>query len=60
MIIFLQQTLAKLNTFNIRPAAVAVRLNDAEEEELSEEMETDELMRSLAPKNMVCHLDLNV
>ena len=50
---FLQQLIQKLNCFVIRPAAVPVRLHDTEEEEIPEEIETDELMRSLAPKQMV-------
>ena len=37
----------------LRPAAVPIRLNDGEEEELPEDIDTDELMRSLAPKKMV-------
>lgn len=49
----IQQVLAKLNCFNIRPAAVPIRLNDAEEEEINEDVDTDELLRSLGPKNMV-------
>lgn len=51
--LFLQQLIQKLNCFVIRPAAVPIRLHDSEEEEIPEEVETDELMRSLAPKQMV-------
>lgn len=49
----LQQLLQKLNCFVIRPAAVPIRLHDSEEEEIPEEVDTDELMRTLAPKQMV-------
>lgn len=37
----------------LRPAAVPLRLLDPEDEELPEEIETEELMRMMAPKQMV-------
>jgi len=37
----------------LRPAACPIRLHDPEEEEIPEEIDTDELMRSLASKQMV-------
>ena len=38
----------------LRPAAVPIRLQDTmEDEELPEDMETDELLRALAAKEMV-------
>ena len=37
----------------LRPAAMVTRLNDPEEEEMPEEMETEELLRALGPKQMV-------
>ena len=43
----------RLNCFVLRPAAVPIRLQEADDEELPEDVETDELMRSLAPKQMV-------
>ena len=43
----------RLSCFCLRPAAVPMRLLDPEDEEPPEEMETDELMRSMAPKGMV-------
>jgi len=49
----LQQLQSRLNCFVLRPAAVPMRLHDPEEEEIPEEIDTDELMRSLAPKQMV-------
>lgn len=45
--------LQKLNCFIIRPAAVVSRLHDAEEEEIPEEIDTEDLMRTLAPKRMI-------
>ena len=45
--------MARLNCFVLRPAAVPIRLQDPEEDEIPEEVETDELMRTLAPKQMV-------
>ncbi|KAK7500075.1 hypothetical protein BaRGS_00008622, partial [Batillaria attramentaria] len=51
--ILFKQLLQMLNCFVIRPAACPLRLQDAEEEEIPEEIETDELMRTLAPKLMV-------
>ena len=42
-----------LDTFVLRPAAVPQRLQDMEDEELPEDMDTDELMRTIAPKQMV-------
>lgn len=50
---FFQQLMSRLNCFVLRPAAVPIRLQDPEDEEIPEEIETDELMRSLAPKQMV-------
>ena len=43
----------RLNCFVLRYAAVPLRLHDPEEEEIPEDIDTDELMRSLAPKQMV-------
>ena len=37
----------------LRPAAVPIRLQDPEDDEVPEDIDTDELMRSLAPKEMV-------
>ena len=37
----------------LRPAAVPIRLLDGEEEDLPEDIDTDELMRTLAPKKFV-------
>ena len=43
----------KLSCFVARPAAVVTRLQDPDEVELPEEIDTDELMRALAPREMV-------
>lgn len=43
----------QLDTFVLRPAAVPLRLQDVEDEELPEDMDTDELLRTFAPKQMV-------
>ena len=49
-----QELLSRLQCFVLRHAAVASRLIDVEEEEaINDDMETDELMRSTAAKNMV-------
>ena len=45
--------MSRLNCFVLRPAAVPIRLQDPEDDEVPEEIETDELLRSLAPKQMV-------
>ncbi|XP_077977825.1 adenylate kinase 9-like isoform X2 [Glandiceps talaboti] len=43
----------KLNTFTLRRAAVPIRLHDPDGEEIPEDLETDELMRTLAGNEMV-------
>ncbi|XP_033125059.1 adenylate kinase 9-like isoform X4 [Anneissia japonica] len=43
----------KLNTFTLRRAAVPIRLQNTEEEEIPEDVETEELMRTLASTEMV-------
>lgn len=48
-----KQLMQKLLTFVLRPAAVVTRLNDPEEEEMPEDMETEELLRSFGPRQMV-------
>ncbi|KAI8508323.1 adenylate kinase [Branchiostoma belcheri] len=47
------QLMTKLDTFILRRAAVPIRLHDQEEEELPEDMETEELLRTLASKETV-------
>ena len=37
----------------LRPAATVTRLIDMEDDEIPEDIETDELMRTVAPKRMV-------
>lgn len=49
----IQQLMSRLDCFVLRKAAVPRRLHDPEDEELPEEIDTDELMRTLAPKQMV-------
>ncbi|CAH1800212.1 unnamed protein product, partial [Owenia fusiformis] len=52
--ILFKQLMSRLSCFVLRPAAVPTRLmNDPEEEELPEEIDTDELMRTLGAKEMV-------
>ncbi|BFZ09240.1 hypothetical protein BsWGS_12279 [Bradybaena similaris] len=51
--VIFKQLLQKLQTFVLRPAAVVTRLTDPEEDDLSDDMETDEIMRVLCPKLMV-------
>lgn len=48
-----KQLMQKLTTFVLRPAAVVTRLNDPEEEEMPEDMDTEELLRSFGPRQMV-------
>ena len=48
-----QELLSRLACFVLRPAAVPIRLNDGEEEDMPDDIETDELMRTLAPRKMV-------
>ena len=43
----------RLNCFVLRPAAVPVRLQDQEDEELPEDTDPDELLRSLASRHMI-------
>ena len=43
----------RLGCFVLRPAAVPISLQDAEEEDIPDEIDTDELMRSLGPKKFV-------
>ena len=45
--------MARLACFPVRPAVVPIRLQDPEEEELPEDIETDELMRALSGRDMV-------
>ena len=45
--------MTRLSCFVLRPAAVPTRLVDGDEDELPEDIDTDELMRTLAPKKMV-------
>ena len=45
--------MTRLSCFVLRPAAVPIRLVDTEDDELPEDIDTDELMRTLAPKKMV-------
>ena len=49
----LQELLSRLKCFKIQPASTVNRLVDTEEEEGIDDVETDELMRTLGPKNMV-------
>ena len=43
----------RLSCFVLQPASVPIRFHDNEEEEIPEDIETDELMRSMAAKNYV-------
>ena len=45
--------MTRLSCFVLRPAAVPIRLQDPEDEDIPEDIDTDELMRTLAPKEMV-------
>lgn len=45
--------MARLSCYVLRPAAVPIPLSDPDDEEAAEELETDELLRSMASKNMV-------
>ncbi len=45
--------MSRLKCFVLRPAAVVQRLFDEEDEDVPEDMETEELMRMLAPRKMV-------
>lgn len=45
--------MSRLACFVLRPAAIPIRLQDPEDEDLPDEIDTDELLRSLAPKQMV-------
>ncbi|KAI0210314.1 Adenylate kinase 9 [Lamellibrachia satsuma] len=51
--VLLRELMLQLDTFVLRPAAVPLRLQDVEDEELPEDMDTDELLRTFAPKQMV-------
>jgi adenylate/nucleoside-diphosphate kinase len=42
-----------LGCFVLRPAAIPIRLQDPDDEELPDDIDTDELLRSLASKQMV-------
>ncbi|XP_059153856.1 adenylate kinase 9-like isoform X2 [Physella acuta] len=48
-----KQLMQKLLTFNLQPAALVRQLVEPEEEEIPEDMETDELLRLLAARQMV-------
>lgn len=48
-----KELMSRLACFVLRPAAIPIRLQDGEEEELPDEIDTDDLLRSLAPKQMV-------
>ena len=48
-----QELLNRLHCFVLRPAATVNRLIDPEEDEVSDDIDTDELMRSMGPKNMI-------
>ena len=43
----------RLDCFVLRPAAVPIRLLDGEEEEIPEEVDTDDLLRQLSSKKTV-------
>ena len=45
--------MSRLQCFVLRPAAIASRLLDMEDDEIPEDIDTDELMRTIAPKRMV-------
>ena len=51
--ILFRETMQKLNTFVLRRAAVPIRLQNQEEDEIPEDIETEELMRTLAGNSMV-------
>ena len=48
-----KETMMRLNTFVLRRAAVPLRLQNQEEDEIPEDIETEELMRTLAGNSMV-------
>ncbi|XP_072178424.1 adenylate kinase 9-like isoform X1 [Diadema setosum] len=48
-----RELMNKLNTYILRRAAVPIRLQNAEEEDIPEDVETEELMRTLGGTNMV-------
>ncbi|KAH9524991.1 Adenylate kinase 9, partial [Bulinus truncatus] len=48
-----KQLMQKLQTFAFRPAAVVRRIWDSEEEDMPEDIEAEELMRTLTSKQMV-------
>ena len=43
----------RLDCFVLRPAAVPLKLLDADDDEIPDDVETDDLMRQLGPKQMV-------
>ena len=49
----LKELLTRLGCFVLRPAAVPIRLQDPDDDDIPEDVDTDELMRSLGPKEMV-------
>ncbi|XP_041351641.1 adenylate kinase 9-like isoform X3 [Gigantopelta aegis] len=51
--VIFKQLMQRLECFVLRPAAVPTRLFEPEEEDVPEDIETDELMRAMAPKQMV-------
>ena len=51
--LLLQELMLRLNCFVLRPAAVPIRLLDPDDDEIAEDVDPDELMRTLAPKKMV-------
>lgn len=50
----IQELLTRLSCFVLRPAAIPIKLLDPEvDEELPEDLDTDEMMRTLAAKKML-------
>ena len=49
----MQEILIRLGCFVLQPAAVPIRLHENEEEEIPEDIDTDELMRATATKHYV-------
>ena len=51
---YFQQLMSRLGCFVLRPAAVPIRLLDPQEDdEIPEDIDTDDLMRQLGPKRFV-------
>ncbi|XP_071818767.1 adenylate kinase 9-like isoform X4 [Apostichopus japonicus] len=48
-----RELMNRLNTFTLRRAAVPIRLQNQDEEEIPDDIETEELMRTLSGTNMV-------